>query len=54
MTELLFQSFDSIDKFINSEIDPGPAKRGIARGLKEMSSFLIDSSFTGPCMSFLC
>ena len=46
--ELLFQSLDIMDKFISSEIDPGPAKRGIASGLKEMSSFLIDSSLTGP------
>ena len=36
------------DKFINKEIEPGPAKSGIAKGLKEISSLIIDSFFTSP------
>lgn len=51
---LLFQSLEAMDKLINNEIEPGPANKGIASGLKEMSSFVSDSSKIGPCMSFLC
>lgn len=44
----------STERLIRIEIVPGPAKSGIARGLKEMSSFTIDSCMISPLTSLLC
>lgn len=44
----------SIDLFINNEMVPGPAKRGVASGLREISSFSIDSFIILPLISPLC
>ena len=42
------------DRFISNEIDPGPASRGIAKGLNDISSFVSDSCFNLPLISLLC
>lgn len=44
----------SIHILINNEIEPGPANNGIARGLKEISSFSKASYFIFPFTSRLC
>ena len=54
ITPLSNHSFVFNDKLINNEIEPGPANKGIAKGLNEISSLINDSSFTSELTSFLC
>ena len=54
MVSVLAISGFAIDKFINNEMVPGPAKRGIANGLNAMSSLSKDSFIISPFTSLLC
>jgi hypothetical protein len=50
---LIFPSF-SIDMLMSNDMEPGPDNSGIAKGLKDISSFISDSSFIFSLTSSLC